>query len=240
MAVVWQDNENNEARKPTLQEVSQAVLKSKNNRAPGKDSIMAELIKTGVCQSVDVRNSVEGLERLRGCAVVEGFVQIVLIDGADEESWEGVSFPELREVTDYLLLYRVDGLRSLAALFPNLAVIRGNNLFLNYALVAFEMMHLHELGLHSLTDILRGGVRLEKNPLLCYADSIDWNRIAPAGKDAHYIGANRPKNECPMLCPRAPQCPRSAAGEPLCWNSNHCQKSEYQQRQQAASVTRRG
>lgn len=188
----------------------------------GKDAERAA--RPHVCQSVDVRNSVEGVWRLRGCAVVEGFVQIVLIDGADEASWEGVSFPELREVTDYLLLYRADGLRSLAALFPNLAVIRGNNLFFNYALVAFEMMHLHELGLHSLTDILRGGVRLEKNPLLCYADSIDWNRIAPAGKDAHYIGANRPKNECPMLCPADTACPRSAAGEPLCWNSNHCQR----------------
>ena len=95
-----------------------------------------------VCQSVDIRNSVEAFQRLEGCRVVEGFVQIVLIDHATESSFTNLSFPNLREITHYLLLYRVNGLRSIGKLFPNLAVIRGETLFLNYALVVFEMMHL--------------------------------------------------------------------------------------------------
>jgi hypothetical protein len=85
---------------------------------------------------------VDAFQRLEGCRVVEGFVQIVLIDHATESSFTNLSFPELREITHYLLLYRVNGLRSIGKLFPNLAVIRGETLFLNYALVVFEMMHL--------------------------------------------------------------------------------------------------
>jgi len=75
-------------------------------------------------------------------------------------------------------------------------VIRGHSLFINYALVAFEMMHLQELGLHSLTNILRGSVRFEKNPTLCYVDTVDWDVIAKAGKGEHVIsvsGAERPR-----------------------------------------------
>lgn len=100
------------------------------------------LISVSVCQSTDIRNSVNMFSQLRGCQVVEGFVQIVLIDNADESDYANISFPELTEITDYLLLYRVNGLRSLGKIFPNLAVIRGNTLFENYALVAFEMLHL--------------------------------------------------------------------------------------------------
>nr|CAD7587723.1 unnamed protein product [Timema genevievae] len=140
-----------------------------------------------VCQSVDVRNDVQAFQRLSGCRVVEGFVQILLIDRADEAAYDNVTFPELREITDYLLLYRVNGLRSVGKLFPNLAVIRGNTLFFNYAFISFEMIHLQEIGLQSLTDILRGGVRIEKNPLLCFVNTVDWDHIAKASKGEHYI-----------------------------------------------------
>lgn len=84
-------------------------------------------------------------------------------------------------------LYRVNALRNLSQLFPNLTLIRGHKLFINYALVAFEMMHLQEIGLTSLTAIMRGSVRFEKNPGLCYVDTIDWNLIARAAKDEHVI-----------------------------------------------------
>ncbi|KAG8231627.1 hypothetical protein J437_LFUL012556 [Ladona fulva] len=146
----------------------------------------AELVGT-MCQSVDIRNSVEHLERLRGCRVVEGFVQILLIDRASEENYTNISFPELREITGYLFLYRVNGLKTLEHLFPNLAVIRGHTLFYNYALVAFEVLSLQRIGLHSLTDILRGAVRFEKNPLLCFVHTIEWDLIAKNGKGEHYI-----------------------------------------------------
>lgn len=39
-----------------------------------------------------------------------------------------------------------------------------------------------ELGLSSLTDILRGGVYFVKNPMLCYIDTIDWDLIVRVPK----------------------------------------------------------
>lgn len=78
-------------------------------------------------------------------------------------------------------------MRNLTQLFPNLSVIRGHSLFINYALVAFEMMNLQEIGLYSLTDIVRGAVHFEKNPALCFVDTIDWDLIARSGIDEHVI-----------------------------------------------------
>lgn len=179
--------------------------------------------KSGVCQSIDIRNSVSEFSRLQGCRVVEGFVQILLIDHANDSAFSNLTFPDLVEITEYLVLYRVNGLRSVGRLFPNLTVIRGNSLFINYALVAFEMMHLQEIGLHSLTDILRGSVRFEKNPALCYTNTIDWDIIAKNGKGEHVISGNKPRNGCP-ICEKG--CPKKETNkdEHLCWNKEHCQK----------------
>ncbi|XP_014256336.1 insulin-like receptor [Cimex lectularius] len=183
------------------------------------------LNEPGVCSSKDIRNSVESFSQLNGCQIVEGFVHIVLIDKATDADYANITFPELKEITDYLLLYRVHGLRSLGSIFPNLAVIRGNHLFKDYALVVFEMLHLQEIGLSSLTHILRGSVNLSKNPVLCFVDTIDWDLIAHNGKGVHHIAGNKLQNECPMCPPINHTCPTSATtGEPLCWNSHHCQR----------------
>ncbi|XP_048513218.1 insulin-like receptor [Athalia rosae] len=185
--------------------------------------ISTAVTKRDVCQSVDVRNSVHQFSRLEGCRVVEGFVQILLIDHADDSHYANLTFPDLVEITGYLLLYRVNGLRSVGHLFPNLTVIRGHSLFINYALVAFEMVHLQEIGLHSLTNIVRGTVRFEKNPALCYVDTIDWDLITGVGKGEHVISGNKPKNGCPV-CEK--NCPTRVTkqDETLCWNRQHCQK----------------
>ncbi|XP_046398133.1 insulin-like peptide receptor [Ischnura elegans] len=177
-----------------------------------------------VCRSIDVRNSVANLEILRNCTVVEGFVQILLIDHAGEDSYANISFPKLREITGYLVLYRVNGLRTLENLFPNLSVIRGNTLFFNYALVVFEMLHMQRIGLPSLTDIMRGAVRIEKNPNLCFVDTIDWDMIAKAGKGEHFIAGNKQNNQCPK-CAAHSKCPTSPVSNvTLCWNGTKCQK----------------
>lgn len=38
--------------------------------------------------------------------MVEGFVQILLIDRAEQSAYANVSFPDLVEITGYLILYR--------------------------------------------------------------------------------------------------------------------------------------
>lgn len=196
--------------------------------------------KDGICKSMDIRNSLETFERLRGCRVVEGFVQILLFDNVNETLLSTISFPQLVEITDYLLLYRVNGLRSIGQLFPNLSVIRGQNNFYRYSLVVFEMSSLQEIALHSLVNITNGAVRIDKNPSLCFIKSIDWEKIVTNfNPDTSYINSIKPENECP-ICPgeevskdnyeKALTCPMASyksgyeyRKRHLCWNRDHCQ-----------------
>jgi hypothetical protein len=49
------------------------------------------------------------------------------------------------------------------------------------------MKNMRTLGLLSLTNIMKGGVRIEKNPSLCYVETIDWRQIVidPIHKKSH-------------------------------------------------------
>uniref|UniRef100_A0A8C9WPM5 Tyrosine-protein kinase receptor n=1 Tax=Scleropages formosus TaxID=113540 RepID=A0A8C9WPM5_SCLFO len=161
--------------------------------------------------------------------VIEGHLKILLMFKTKPEDFRGLSFPRLTVVTDYLLLFRVYGLESLRQLFPNLTVIRGNNLFFNYALVIFEMLQLKDVGLPSLMNITRGAVRIEKNPDLCYLSTLDWSKILDNVED-NYIVANKNERECGDVCPgavREPSCPQTMIngrfGE-RCWTQDDCQR----------------
>ena len=191
-----------------------------------------------MCKDIDIRNRVN-FSKLENCTVIEGSLQILLIDYADPSEYENLHFPKLLEITDYLLLYRVYGLKTLAHIFPNLAVIRGQKLFFNYALVAFEMPDIEELGLAGLTHIVRGAVRLEKNAKLCYVHTIDWSRIARnVSREDHFISQNKDQNECVDVCPRKANGDDACERLPVpnedginrtravCWTANHCQKGE--------------
>lgn len=170
---------------------------------------------------------------LENCTVIEGHLQILLIEFTTADDFEHLSFPNLREITDYLLLYRIYGLRTLSHIFPNLAVIRGLHLYYNYALVVFEMPDLEELGLGSLTRIMRGAVRIEKNPRLCYVETIKWSALLSVNKADNFILQNKDIFECVNVCPRTLGfiCPQMSilldSGEKysqsLCWNANKCQ-----------------
>lgn len=185
-----------------------------------------------VCPSKDIRNNVTNLQTLENCTVIEGHLKILLMFRTKPEDFRGLSFPKLIVVTDYLLLFRVYGLESLSDLFPNLTVIRGNNLFFNYALVMFEMLQLREIGLHSLMNITRGAVRIEKNPDLCYLSTLDWSKILDSVED-NYIVANKNDRECGDVCPGAAvgktTCQTTTINghfSERCWTQNQCQRSK--------------
>lgn len=96
-----------------------------------------------VCQSKNIRSSAQELNKLRNCSVIEGYLMITLMyHGRSGTSLENLEFPLLTEVTEFVLFYRVDGLKSLGKLFPNLRVIRGNFLVEGYSFIVFEMLHL--------------------------------------------------------------------------------------------------
>ncbi|KAL3266266.1 hypothetical protein HHI36_010446 [Cryptolaemus montrouzieri] len=100
-------------------------------------------IDSKVCPSVDIRNDPSQFDKLKDCIVVNGSLYIVLMDSYKYEDFSDYSFPLLREVSDHIVLFRVEGLGSLDMLFPNLALIRGRKLFSeeNYreALVILDM-----------------------------------------------------------------------------------------------------
>ncbi|XP_030622664.1 insulin-like growth factor 1a receptor [Chanos chanos] len=183
---------------------------------------------------VDIRNDISEFKKLENCTVVEGYLQILLIgdknSNLNQEQFRTLSFPKLTMVTDYVLLFRVSGLVSLSTLFPNLSVIRGRNLFYNYALVIFEMTSLKDIGLYNLRNITRGAIRIEKNPELCYLDSVDWSLIMDAEFN-NFIAGNKKSKECADVCPGlmedSPECIRTSFNDVYsyrCWTSNHCQK----------------
>lgn len=129
----------------------------------------------------------------------------------------------------------------MSKLFPNLAVIRGKELVSNYALIIYEMMHLQKIYLPKLSDILRGSVRIESNPNLCYASTVNWEGICKHIFTPHFIKDNnaRCNNHCPEHC--RPWNTKSANSDPttrlqgdvkelgaennrslFCWNGHVC------------------
>nr|XP_047905299.1 insulin receptor-related protein [Anser cygnoides] len=180
---------------------------------------------------MDIRNDVSQLKKLENCSIIEGNLQILLMFTTGAEDFRGFSFPRLLMITEYLLLFRVYGLESLRDLFPNLSVIRGTNLFFNYALVIFEMPHLRDIGLHSLGHVLRGSVRIERNQELCHLSTIDWGLLLPDAVDTSYIVGNKLAEECADVCPGIldveKPCAQTSVNGQLdyrCWTSSYCQK----------------
>ncbi|XP_034951870.1 insulin-like receptor [Chelonus insularis] len=196
----------------------QSTLPAKKLKPDQKITIKGKKIKNvtiadGICQNVDIRNRVDNFEMLKDCRIIEGFLQIVLMDNNTETDFQNISFPKLREITGYLLLFRVTNLRTLNTLFPNLEVIRGDLLLTDYSFMIYELQNLQEIGLTKLTKILRGAVRIEKNPSLCYTNTIDWNEIVVAGENFIKDNGN------PSSCPGCPSCP-----DGHCWTAKDCQK----------------
>ncbi|XP_045769194.1 insulin receptor-like isoform X2 [Maniola jurtina] len=194
----------------------------------------ADMLAPGICPSMDIRNKPDAMEKLGACRVIEGHLSIVLIEHVTAASFQNVSFPKLREVTGYILIYRLKGVRNLGDLFPNLSVIRGTPLFKDFALVIFDN-GIESLGLRSLTRIERGAVRIQNNDQLCYANTIDWSRISPEAEN-NIIRSNYDTRLC-GLCPNAQsrmedhrqiqfQCPADFTGRLLCWDDKHCQKKD--------------
>lgn len=108
-------------------------------------SVFVSECEARTCSSLDIRNNVTEFEKLRNCTVVVGYLQVVLFENINEGDFENISFPELREITDFLLFYRVRGLKSIGKLFPNLSIIRGLDLFKDYALTIYDMNNLQEV-----------------------------------------------------------------------------------------------
>ncbi|BFF89318.1 insulin-like receptor [Drosophila madeirensis] len=191
------------------------------------------------CKSMDIRNTAREFSQLSNCTIIEGFLLITLINDADHLN---ESYPQLTEVTEYVLVYRVNNLVSLSKVFPNLSVIRGNILFDGYALVVYSNRDLQDLGLSKLRAIANGGVRIEKNPSLCFVHTVNWLHIMAenATKSEVVLQTNRNEATCPK-CPGeikggdvldmnganggepSVSCKEYADHKRYCWDTKSCQ-----------------
>lgn len=192
-----------------------------------------------VCPGIAFRNSLELLNiyqnqlsrPMQECTVIEGNVQMSLVihGNSTQENYSSFRFPKVREITGYLMVFRVGGLKSLGSIFPELRVIRGLELVYDYALIIFRNSDLSEIGLTKLQKISRGGVRISENENLCFAKSINWTLIV---SEPALIEANAIPELC-SSCHKSRTNPADCvilentennSSEKACWNRNHCQK----------------
>uniref|UniRef100_A0A8U7NUC8 receptor protein-tyrosine kinase n=1 Tax=Corvus moneduloides TaxID=1196302 RepID=A0A8U7NUC8_CORMO len=147
---------------------------------------MASLERTAMCAGTlnglsvtgDAQHQYQTLHKMyNNCEIVMGNLEIVLIDHTQDLSF----LQTIREVTGYILI----AMNVFAALpLRSLRVIRGTQFYeerfalfvlLNYNPNATHA--LRQLGLSQLTEILAGGVYIEKNAQLCHVDTVEWRDI---------------------------------------------------------------
>ena len=75
---------------------------------------------------MDIKHNIERFKNLTGCSIIEG--HLIISGFKDDQALTNLSFPELREVTEYVIFYQAQNIVKLNHLFPNLSVIRGNKL----------------------------------------------------------------------------------------------------------------
>jgi Receptor L domain len=170
-----------------------------------------------VCENIDIRYDLEGwFKASEGCRKVQGNVVIAFLNDLNENEWEGISFPLLTEITGYLMITGLSQIKSLSKLFPNLSVIRGDELYKGHALIIFENSGLENIGLNNLRAIEKGNVRIEKNDVLCFVDTVDWASILHSNKSETFFSDNK----ISVMCPSCRQ------GTANCWSLEQPQEIE--------------
>ncbi|NWT75060.1 ERBB2 kinase, partial [Prunella himalayana] len=113
----------------------------------------------------------------QGCQVVQGNLELTYLPADADTSF----LKDIKEVQGYVLIAenQVSGLE-----LQSLRIIRGTQLFQDrYALAVMGNAGLsgapglRQLGMRHLTEILKGGVRIERNPELCFQETILWSDI---------------------------------------------------------------
>ncbi|XP_037809696.1 insulin-like peptide receptor [Lucilia sericata] len=171
------------------------------------------------CGSLDLRNDCDNFYKLTNCTVITGFLDMAQLPRNNAQcNFSEYRFENLREITDFLIFSEVRNLSSIKNMFPNLSVIRGQHLFVNYALVVTSMPDLEKIEFKSLIAIQRGHVLLDANPKLCSTEKINWTRLTlRPGVNSIFLDD---KAQCPVEA-KCNGCKRDS-----CWSNDVCQKIE--------------
>ncbi|XP_049674775.1 receptor tyrosine-protein kinase erbB-3 isoform X1 [Accipiter gentilis] len=162
-------------------------------RAPAPGSAQAVCAGTlnGLSVTGDAQHQYQTLHKMyNNCEIVMGNLEIVLIDHTQDLSF----LQTIREVTGYILI----AMNVFASLpLQNLRVIRGTQFYEEkYALFVLlnynpNTTHaLRQLGLNQLTEILAGGVYIEKNAQLCHVETVEWRDIMRDPRLEPVVGDN--------------------------------------------------
>ncbi|NXX16176.1 ERBB3 kinase, partial [Podargus strigoides] len=168
----------------------------------------------GLSVTGDAQHQYQTLHKMyNNCEIVMGNLEIVLIDHTQDLSFLQVggghrgghgdtpagltraTAPQtIREVTGYILI----AMNVFASLpLQNLRVIRGTQFYeekfalfvlLNYNPNATHA--LRHLRLNQLTEILAGGVYIEKNAQLCHVETVEWRDIMRDPRLEPIVGDN--------------------------------------------------
>ena len=138
-----------------------------------------------ICKSATIR-SLQDFNALQNCTVIAGHIHIVQMS-FNATALDEINASNIEEISEYLLVYRVEGLDTLERLFPKLVVIRGVELLYDqYALIILENRNLQNIGLISLLRVLKGSIRIESNPSLCFTHTINWVSILGNNTKQYY------------------------------------------------------
>ncbi|CAD5122534.1 DgyrCDS10951 [Dimorphilus gyrociliatus] len=182
-------------------------------------SLGSELVCKGEQNRIMIEKRGDMAVPLQNCTIILGNLALGPMENVTH--WEKMRFPNLRVITGYLSVYRISGLKSLVKLFPKLAVIEGEALMNDQALIICENSDIMDLGLKSLVSIKRGSVAIVENPMLCYIDNINWKYILSEDVETLF-SENRVAEACTNFC-GMPNCPRNDDRTVSCWNQDYCQ-----------------
>ncbi|NIG59909.1 receptor tyrosine-protein kinase erbB-2 [Pontoporia blainvillei] len=163
----------------------------------------------------------------QGCQVVQGNLELTYLPANASLSF----LQEIQEVQGYVLIAHN---RVSQVPLQRLRIVRGTQLFEdNYALAVLDNGDLpesatpaaraapgglQELQLRSLTEILKGGVLIQRNPQLCHQDTILWKDIFHKNNQLALVLMDTDRSRsCPPCSP--------ACKAPHCWgeSSKDCQ-----------------
>ncbi len=178
-----------------------------------------------MCSSITLQSNVlaSKIEKIRNCSIIVGNLKILNAKFTDLNLTSlylpnnEALFPNLVEITDYLLIFQAHNIKSLDTLFPRLSIIRGDTLFKNsYSLIIFLTNSLQQINLKNLVELKRGTVLLSRLYNACYTQTIDWSKLIK-DKNAAKPTMALSNNDClnTQICPR--ECKNK------CWSNQNCQ-----------------
>uniref|UniRef100_A0A1I7ZCD6 receptor protein-tyrosine kinase n=1 Tax=Steinernema glaseri TaxID=37863 RepID=A0A1I7ZCD6_9BILA len=213
------------------------MLRRYRNSNCSTDGLSDDDVEERRCGSIDIRNAPNMMYGQNGtfsktheitrCTVIEGDFGISLITGNNYTDEQFLTFPYLREITGYLLVFQVNGLRSLGRIFPNLRIIGGQSMLMHYSLIVYQNYDLEDVGLTKLSVIKNGGVRITQNTKLCETRFIDWRLLTVGPVNDIRTEEEQAMGRCTQerVCdPHGQQNCSNVGGYTSCWSSKVCQK----------------